>query len=129
MDGCTIDGVVHPNFAVNPANLCRHCDSSLSTTEWSPAQNSTRCGESLNRFCCQGVCCEPGACCNAANVCELGGSSLCDGCLIEGIFYPDRTRNPANSICQLCATNFSSTSWTTICRSDCCATLPCDHCP
>lgn len=98
---------------------------SISSTAWSSGNDDEPCGVNGERFCCDGVCCEPGSCCNEDGTCAFNGSSVCGGCLIDGVVCSDRTRNPVNPTCQICATNFNTTSWTTIC----CASLPCGHCP
>jgi hypothetical protein len=125
--GCTIGDVFFPNNALNPANECQKCNVAFSTTDWTPT--GILCGSDDHQFCCNGVCCEMGACCNESGVCQFEGSVLCEGCMIDGHFYFENELNPANPTCQACARDFSATEWTTICRDDCCATLPCGHCP
>jgi hypothetical protein len=108
---CIIDDVYIAYGTANPLNECEECDGGLSDTSWSFKGHNTRCGSNQDQLCCQGVCCEPGACCTPEGSCAVGGSEVCDGCDIDGNFYPNGERNPA-TVCQICEIDVSTTSWT-----------------
>jgi hypothetical protein len=100
---CTIDGVLHPNGAVNPANPCEGCNGGSS---WSPS-NALVCGQ--GQSCCGGICCSPGQCCTAAGVCGTVGCVV-QGCVIGGVQYADGDVNP-NDPCQACNESVSQSTW------------------
>lgn len=136
--GCTIDEVVHASGTPNPNNPCEICDPALSTTAWTPVTGGSPCAASPDQVCCAGVCCAQGQCCNAAGQCE----SCAPGCTIDGVFYADGTRNPAE-FCEVCNAAYP-TEWSPRANPDCpppCTidglliangtvnpTNPCEHC-
>jgi hypothetical protein len=107
---CEIDGVSYPNGTVNPTNACQVCSWHASPTSWSNVRDDAPCGPSGEQYCCQGVCCAAGECCTNDGNCATGGASVCDGCDIDGRFYPIAMVNPANE-CEFCAPRFSTTAW------------------
>jgi hypothetical protein len=107
-EGCTIDGVQHANGTVNPDNVCQRCDETVSKTTWSP-NGIGHCGPNGDQWCCDGVCCALGDCCNQG-VCD---PNLCPTCAIDGVLYTTGDRNPANG-CQVCDDRASKTSWSLI---------------
>jgi hypothetical protein len=125
--GCTIDGVFVPNLTLKPGNPCERCNVSQSTTDWSP-NGFAGCGLTGQQFCNgSGVCCPLGIC---PDLNQPGGcGDFCDAvCVIGGVLFHQGDHNPSEA-CQVCSPLFSQTSWTTICSTDCCAALPCGHCP
>ena len=66
-------------------------------------------GPFADRFCCEGVCCETGSCCNGEAICEAAAPG-CLGCTINGRFYRDGVRNP-DDLCQQCLAAESTTTW------------------
>jgi hypothetical protein len=107
--GCTIEGQFYDHLDANPSNPCQRCDAYWSTTSWSASPNYFRCGALEDRFCCEGVCCETGSCCNQTGACQLGAPG-CRGCVIGGRFFFDGIRNEADK-CQICDVEQSTTSW------------------
>ncbi len=107
--GCTIGGQFYAHQTVNPANECEWCDAYWSTDAWTGRPSHIRCGPFSDRFCCEGVCCETGSCCNSADVCEFSAPG-CRGCTIGGRFYFNGHQNPDDP-CQQCVTAESTTSW------------------
>jgi hypothetical protein len=102
---CVIDGLLYHYGTLNPANACEVCQGG---SAWSESTELV-CGEG-NQNCCNGACCQPGACCTAEGSC---GFDACEpeGCTIDGTQYEDGTLNPGN-VCQICQVNLSTTSWT-----------------
>ena len=76
---------------------------------WSAAPFLTTCSEHLDRYFCEGACCETGSCCNAAGTCEASRPG-CVGCTMGGRFSGDGARNPAD-LCQQCRAERSTTDW------------------
>jgi hypothetical protein len=105
-EGCVIDGVQFEDGAENPANACQVCRVATSKTSWTPQFG--QCGENFDRFCCDGVCCELGACCNPDQVCDF---DICQTCAIDGVLYFPLDRNPANT-CEICSSNQNKFGWT-----------------
>jgi hypothetical protein len=111
-DECTIGGATFPEGAVNLANTCETCDPFFSTITWTVLPDDELCGPGGTEFCCDGVCCVPGACCNNDGICEIEGNSICeDRCGIDGQFFPHSFINPANP-CEECDIFVSTTGWT-----------------
>jgi hypothetical protein len=108
--GCTIDGQFYAHETINRNNTCEWCDAYWSTTSWTDRRNFSRCGPFGDRFCCEGVCCETGSCCNATGICEFEAPA-CRGCVIGDRFFYNGIRNPENG-CEICDTSRSTTSWT-----------------
>ena len=104
--GCVIGGVQFEDGTENPDNACQICQVSNSTTEWT-AQFG-QCGPNFDRFCCDGVCCELGACCTPDQVCDF---DTCQTCAIGGVLYFPEDRNPANG-CEICSSNQNKFAWT-----------------
>jgi hypothetical protein len=138
-DECTIDGVTFPSGAVNPASACETCNPFFSTVTWTVQPDDEFCGPDGTQFCCNGVCCVQGACCNDDRICEIGGGFVCEeSCLIDGQFFPRSFVNPANP-CQECDPFDSTNDWSprlnlfqcgddlrqTCCNGDCCAPGTC----
>jgi hypothetical protein len=110
-DECTIGGTTFPEGAVNLANTCETCNPFFSTLTWTALPDDELCGLVGTQFCCDGECCELGACCNNDGVCEIEGNFICeDRCGIDGQFVPHSFINPANP-CQECNIFRSTTSW------------------
>lgn len=107
--GCTIDGVFYPHETVNPGNECQWCHAYFSTTSWSSRGDFAGCGPNEDRYCCNDICCELGACCHDADACEFG-SPYCKGCVITGRFYRHLQRNP-NNPCELCNADLDPAFW------------------
>jgi hypothetical protein len=107
---CEIDGATYPNGTVNPNNECQYCAWHFTSTSWTNVRDDEPCGPSGEQYCCQGVCCAEDQCCTNGGVCATGGSAVCNGCDIEGRFYPIATVNPANQ-CEFCKPSSSTTSW------------------
>lgn len=107
--GCTIGGQFYAHQTVNPANECQWCDAYWSTTDWTGRPSYIRCGTFADRFCCEGVCCETGSCCNEEAICEAAAPG-CIGCTINGRFYRNGERNP-DDLCQQCLIDESTTTW------------------
>ncbi len=105
---CRIDGVGYLDGDVN-SDKCQVCDSSQSTDAWSPVAPGSRCGASLDRFCCNGECCGPGLCCDdSTGRCEEGS---CGACEIDGDPYERGEFKPGN-LCQYCDPPTSTDTWT-----------------
>lgn len=102
---CQLDGALIPYGTPNPQNPCQIC---LGGDVWSPS-DVLYCGEGGGQNCCNGVCCEPGACCTADGTC---GFDACEpeGCVIDGAQYENFARNPVNE-CEACLVDVSKTSW------------------
>jgi hypothetical protein len=106
LQGCVIDGAQFEDGAENPANACQVCDISQSTTAWTPQFG--QCGPNFDQFCCNGVCCDLGACCSNDQVCDF---DTCQTCAIDGVLYFPEDLNPANS-CEWCISNSNKFAWT-----------------
>ncbi len=109
-DDCTIDGQGYSEGAVNPDNACEHCDSTVSTTDWSPRPAGTTC--------------EEGGACDGAGVCVPPGPG--DDCTIDGQGYSDGTVNSANP-CEWCDSTVSTTSWSPRPNGQECGSSTCDN--
>ncbi len=135
-DECTIEGATFPEGAIK-ANGCEMCNPFFSTISWTVRRDDELCGPDGTQFCCNGVCCGPLACCNADDICQIGGGSICEErCEIDGQFLPHSFINPANP-CQECDTFNSLTNWSPRlnifpCGADlqqtCCNGTCCDCC-
>ena len=101
-----IDGVQYEDGTENPANACQICDISQSTSAWTPQFG--QCGPNFDRFCCDGVCCDLGACCNNDQICDF---DFCQTCAIDGVLYFPEDRNPANG-CEICSSSQNKFGWT-----------------
>lgn len=113
-DSCTIAGTTVPDGTINPANDCETCKPFVSNISWTVQFDGTPCGPIGAQFCCNDVCCESGACCNADGVCEIGGNSDCEnGCTIGGQFFPLGFLNPDNP-CEQCFPSLSTSDWSPV---------------
>ncbi|MBN1771108.1 MAG: hypothetical protein JXB32_07605 [Deltaproteobacteria bacterium] len=79
--GCAIEGLCWGDDQVDPANPCRHCDSALSTAEWSDLDEAA-CDDGL--FCNGADRCLAGACdvhagdaCSAGDTCDEDADVCC----------------------------------------------------
>lgn len=102
---CTIEGQTFPEFALNPANECQHCNPGLDPLAWSPMSEEATCGEAGGQVCCVGECCAVGHCCTEAGVCEA-----CR-CEIGDQQFEDQAVNPDNA-CEYCSLADSTEAWT-----------------
>jgi hypothetical protein len=92
-DGCLVDEICVPEGAELPGNPCRVCDTSQSTTDYSPAEPGTPCGAGATE-------CSGEDTCNAAGVClanHLPVSTVC-GALPASCANADRCNG--NGFCQ-----------------------------
>jgi hypothetical protein len=101
--GCVIGGVKVASGATDPADACRVCDPSRSTSAWSSAADGAACDDgqacTTNDRCYQGVCagkpyacpsaCATGATCDGHGGC-IGGTTAADGahCTTDGATWP-----------------------------------------
>ncbi|MBI5542778.1 MAG: hypothetical protein HY901_02740 [Deltaproteobacteria bacterium] len=88
--GCLISGSLRTPGQLDPANSCRACVPSISTSAYS---NQDGLGS-----------------CASGKVCRNG--SCTDGCFIGGTFVAPQTIDPTNK-CQRCEPTLSRSSWTT----------------
>jgi hypothetical protein len=104
--GCVINGQQFEDGQENPNNPCQVCRLAVSTTSWTAQFGA--CGPTGEQFCCAGVCCELGACCNTADTCDF---DACETCVIGGQLWFPEDRNPANG-CEMCIANANKFAWT-----------------
>jgi len=99
-DGCIIDGVGYTNGALNPANDCQACDTSMSRTTWtslgsSQTQNPPTCHDG----CFTGFCVAGG--CGAFNATPIGGTcattTICEVATCDSTGNCVHTPNTANN--------------------------------
>jgi len=99
---CRIGGACVANGASAPGNPCAVCDTSRSTSSWSPAGTGTTCAD-------DGITCTIDRCAASSTTCEHPLRT--DRCRIGGTCYADGDANPAMR-CQECDPGASQTSWT-----------------
>lgn len=81
---CTIGGVEYANGARNPDMDCEFCDAVARPAGWTFVADNTACGEARDRYCCQGICCVPGKCCNQVGLCTSGADYACPELVPQG---------------------------------------------
>ena len=104
-DHCFIDGVLYPDGAHNPENLCEYCQVGMGpvVTAWTVNSDNDLCGPNNDRICCNGVCLRPGLCCNADGN-RVSGECNPEGCTIDGIEYAEGDHPSPDNTCAVCTT-------------------------
>jgi hypothetical protein len=74
---CIIGGIEYPNGAQNPDMECQFCDAITRPAGWTFKPDNTTCGGVPDRYCCQGICCVPGKCCNPVGNCVSNVDFAC----------------------------------------------------
>lgn len=114
---CEIEGTTVEAQEFAPNNLCLFCDPASSTTSWTFGPDYSVCSDptaEINRYCCQGVCCQEHECCRSDGAC-----GPCT-CIIEGVGeFDEGDRNPAND-CEFCNPSDNMTGWSVLAEGDIC---------
>jgi hypothetical protein len=125
---CLIGGACKSNGTTHPTNDCLKCDSSQSTSGWSPGNQGATCmtdnngctEQSCNNGNCQAnpgtPCMDDGLVCTETCTSTGTSSYLCNElksgyCLIGGVCYSNGAQNPANP-CQKCDSSANAQGWT-----------------
>lgn len=110
---CEIDGRTFERDETEPGNKCNVCNPDLDRDDWTAQPRNTPCGLTNDRFCCAGVCCPSGECCN-----QIGECAPC-GCEIGTLEVVADGVNPANT-CQVCRPDENRLDWTVLGDGDAC---------
>ncbi len=123
--GCFIGGTLYPDGAPNPANACEVCETSASTSAWSPTARGSTCDD--GNICTTEACDGAGRCamtpvadgtsCASGEVCSSG---VCgEGCFIGGHRYDEGDLNPANA-CERCTPSAATLAWSPMAAASAC---------
>jgi hypothetical protein len=96
--GCTIGGVAYPCGALEPGNLCRSCQPTVSSSGWTAYAD--------------------GQTCDAGAICGYG--QCVAACDVGGVLVPPGVLDPSNA-CQACQPQASTSSFSSIADGTPCA--------